>query len=78
MKNVALLSVLCAFLVGCAAERDRVIYQRYAGYNYCHTKIETSARDPVRPGDRTVVDHYGPCDAIDNRPSTEQKVTMPE
>ncbi|HWO42179.1 MAG TPA: hypothetical protein VNO43_10285 [Candidatus Eisenbacteria bacterium] len=75
MKYAVLLPMACVFLAACAAERDRVLYQKYAGYNYCHTKIETSARDPVRPGDRTVVDHYGACD---DRPSTEQKVTMPE
>lgn len=65
MRYVALFSILYAFLAGCAAERDRIIYQRYAGYNYCHTKVETAGRDPIRPRDRDVVDFYGPCDAFD-------------
>jgi hypothetical protein len=65
MKYLLLLATLCG-LAGCAAERDRVIYQKRAGTtNYCHTKVETSARDPIRPGERQVVDYYGPCDAFD-------------
>jgi hypothetical protein len=64
MRYVVLFAILSAFLAGCAVERDRIIYQRYAGYNYCHTKVETAARNPVRPGDREVVDYYGPCDAF--------------
>jgi hypothetical protein len=35
--------------------------RRHAGYNYCHMKVE-SAGDPSRPGEREVVDYYGPCD----------------
>jgi hypothetical protein len=63
--SVALFSILCASLAGCTAGRgDRVIYQRYAGYNYCHTKVETSG-DPLMPTEREVVDYYGPCDAFD-------------
>ncbi len=57
-------SVLCALLAGCTAQRDRIIYQRHAGYNYCNTKVET-AGDPLRPTEREVVDYYGPCDAFD-------------
>jgi hypothetical protein len=61
---LALLFVLSATLVGCTAAHDRVIYQRYAGHNYCHTKLET-AGDPLMPTERDVVDYYGPCDAFD-------------
>jgi hypothetical protein len=65
MRYVTLLTILY-MLVGCAAERDRIIYQKHAGaYNYCHTVAETPARDPIRPGERQVVDYYGPCDAFD-------------
>ena len=63
--SAALFSILCASLAGCTAARgDRVIYQRYAGYNYCHTKVET-AGDPLMPTEREIVDYYGPCDAFD-------------
>jgi hypothetical protein len=64
MRYVAFFAILYS-LAGCAVERDRIIYQRHAGYNnYCHTKVETS-RDTARPGDRDIVDFYGPCDAFD-------------
>jgi hypothetical protein len=73
MRYVALLPILYT-LVGCTAERDRIIYQRHAGYdNYCHTKVETTPRDAVRPGDREIVDFYGPCDAFDQRVSPYRK-----
>ena len=63
--SVALFSILCASLAGCSAQSDRrIIYQRYAGYNYCHTKVEIPS-DPLRPGDREILDYYGPCDAFD-------------
>jgi hypothetical protein len=60
----ALLAIFLASLGGCTARSDRIIYQRYAGYNYCHTKVET-AGDPLRPTEREIVDYYGPCDAFD-------------
>lgn len=50
---------------GCTAEPDRILMKRHAGNNYCHMKIETHG-DPNRPGEREVVDYYGPCD---ERPS---------
>jgi hypothetical protein len=62
--SVALFSILFASLAGCTAQRDRILYQRHAGYNYCHTKVETSG-DPLVPTEREVVDYYGPCDAFD-------------
>jgi hypothetical protein len=62
--SVALFLVLCASLAGCAAQRDHIIYQRHAGYNYCHTKVET-AGNPLMPNERDIVDYYGPCDAFD-------------
>jgi hypothetical protein len=62
--SLALLLILSASLAGCATERDRIIYQRHAGHNYCHTKVET-AGDPMTPNDRNIVDYYGPCDAFD-------------
>jgi hypothetical protein len=62
--SVALFSILCAALAGCTATRDRILYQRHAGYNYCNTKVETSG-DPLVPTEREVVDYYGPCDAFD-------------
>jgi hypothetical protein len=68
MKHIgiaALLAIFLASLGGCTARRDRVIYQKYAGYNYCHTKVET-AGDPLRPTEREIVDFYGPCDAFDD------------
>ena len=58
--------VLFASLVGCTAAPDRVLYRQYAGYNYCHMKIETGT-DPANPGQREVIDSYGPCD---ERPSS--------
>jgi hypothetical protein len=65
MRYVVLAAILYT-LAGCATERNRIIYQRHAGYNnYCHTKVETSARDAASPGDREIVDFYGPCDAFD-------------
>jgi len=62
--SLALLFVLSTSLIACTATHDRVIYQRYAGDNYCHTKVETSD-DPLMPTERDVVDYYGPCDALD-------------
>lgn len=62
--SVAVFLVLCSSLVGCTTERDRIIYQRHAGYNYCHTKVET-AGDPLMPSEHDIVDYYGPCDAFD-------------
>jgi hypothetical protein len=65
MRYVAAIAMLFAF-AGCATERNRVIYQRYAGFdNYCHTKVETPARGTINPSARDVVDYYGPCDAFD-------------
>ena len=67
MRYVAFFAVLYT-LAGCAVERDRIIYQRHAGAtNYCHTKVETAARDTGNPNDREIVDFYGPCDAFDRR-----------
>lgn len=63
-RSVVLLSVLCAALAGCTAQRDRILYQRHAGHNYCHTKVETYG-DPLMPTEREIVDYYGPCDAFD-------------
>jgi hypothetical protein len=63
MRYLALSAILCAFLAGCAVERNRILYQRYAGYNYCHTKAEVPT--PGSPGQRDIVDFYGPCDAFD-------------
>ena len=65
MKYIGLAAsmiILCASLVGCTASSDRVIYKRYAGYNYCHMKVET-AGDPLMVTEREVIDFYGPCDA---------------
>jgi hypothetical protein len=62
--SLALLVILSASCVGCTAQRDRIIYQRYAGHNYCHTKVET-AGDPMMPNERDIIDYYGPCDAFD-------------
>jgi hypothetical protein len=62
--SVALLGLFLASIAGCASRSDRIIYQRHAGYNYCHTKVET-AGDPYRPTEREIVDFYGPCDAFD-------------
>ena len=43
--SVALFSIPCASLAGCTAQPDRrIIYQRYAGYNYCHNKVEIPER----------------------------------
>ena len=69
MKRKGLLAsvtILFAGLVGCTAAPDRIILKEYAGYNYCHMKIETSG-DPTMPTQREVVDFYGPCD---ERPSS--------
>jgi hypothetical protein len=65
LVSAALLGILSASLAGCTAVGDRVIYRRYAGHNYCHTKVET-AGDPLMPTEREVVDYYGPCDAFDD------------
>jgi hypothetical protein len=65
MRYAVLFAFLCT-AAGCSVQRDRVIYQRYAGFdNYCHTKVETQPRGTVRPDDREVIDYYGPCDAFD-------------
>jgi hypothetical protein len=53
--------ILFASLVGCAAAQDRIVYKEYAGYNYCHMKVETSP-DPGNPMRREVIDFYGSCD----------------
>ncbi len=72
MRYVAFFAILYS-IAGCSAERDRIIYQRHAGYdNYCHTKVETSARNG-RPGEREIVDFYGPCDAFDNGSTLERR-----
>jgi hypothetical protein len=67
MKHIGLMAsliILCASFAGCIAASDRVLYRRYAGYNYCHMKVET-AGDPIVPTEREVIDFYGPCDAYD-------------
>jgi hypothetical protein len=64
--SLAMFSVFYASLAGCTAQPDRIIYQRHAGYNYCHTKVETYG-DPLMPTEREIVDYYGPCDAFDRR-----------
>ena len=61
--SVAFFAIFSA-LAGCTAQPDRILYQRHAGHNYCHTKVETYG-DPYRPTEREVVDYYGPCDAFD-------------
>jgi hypothetical protein len=58
--------ILFASLVGCTAAPDRILYKEYAGYNYCHMKVETGS-DPGNPSQREVIDFYGPCD---ERPSS--------
>jgi hypothetical protein len=58
--------ILFASLVGCTAAPDRILYKEYAGYNYCHMKVETGG-DPANPSQREVIDFYGPCD---ERPSS--------
>ena len=64
IKAIGFVSLALGLAAGCTAQRDRIIYQRYAGYNYCHTKVE-KAGDPQRPTEREIVDFYGPCDAFD-------------
>jgi hypothetical protein len=67
MKHIgfmASLIILSAWLAGCIATSDRVLYRRNAGYNYCHMKVET-AGDPIMPTEREIIDFYGPCDAYD-------------
>ena len=59
--SLVLLTILFAGVVGCTAAPDRILYKEYAGYNYCHMKIETSG-DPTMPTQREVVDFYGACD----------------
>lgn len=59
--SLALLMFLLTALAACTEVGDRVLYRRYAGYNYCHMKIETGDR----PNERDIVDFYGPCDAYD-------------
>jgi len=58
--------ILFASLVGCTAAPDRIVYKEYAGYNYCHMKVETSP-EPGNPMQREVIDFYGACD---ERPSS--------
>jgi len=58
--------ILFASLFGCTAAPDRILYKQYAGYNYCHMKVETGT-DPANPSQREVIDFYGPCD---ERPSS--------
>ena len=58
--------ILFASLVGCTAAPDRIVYKEYAGYNYCHMKVETST-EPGNPMQREVIDFYGACD---ERPSS--------
>ncbi|HUP80621.1 MAG TPA: hypothetical protein VM260_18880 [Pirellula sp.] len=53
--------ILFASLVGCTTPPDRIVYKEYAGYNYCHMKVETRT-DPANPSQREVIDFYGPCD----------------
>jgi hypothetical protein len=59
--SLASLVILFASLVGCTAAPDRILLKEYAGYNYCHMKIETGG-DPTMPTQREVIDFYGPCD----------------
>ena len=61
VKSTVLLFFLLAIGAGCAVQRDRVLLREYAGYNYCHMKVET-AGDPLMPTEREVRDFYGPCD----------------
>ena len=58
--------ILFTSLVGCTAAPDRIVYKEYAGYNYCHMKVETSP-EPGNPMQREVIDFYGACD---ERPSS--------
>ena len=52
--------ILFASLIGCTAAPDRILYKEYAGYNYCHMKVETGS-DSANPSQREVIDFYGPC-----------------
>ena len=64
MKTIATLAIFFASMAGCTATTpDRVLYRQYAGYGYCHMKVET-AGDPFKPTEREVVDFYGPCDEL--------------
>ena len=64
---MASLTGLFASFSGCSAgPRDRILLKEYAGYDYCHMKIETDGIDPVRY-ERDVVDFYGPCDETSAR-----------
>ena len=68
-KSLSVLSMgllAASLLVGCTAAPDRIVYKEYAGYNYCHMKVETGT-DPANPSQREVIDFYGPCD---ERPSS--------
>jgi hypothetical protein len=62
----AAMLILLASLVGCTAAPDRIVYKEYAGYNYCHMKVETNS-EPGNPMQREVIDFYGSCD---ERPSS--------
>ena len=60
LSSAAML-ILFASLVGCTAAPDRIVHKGYAGYDYCHMKVETSP-EPGNPMQREIVDYYGPCD----------------
>jgi len=63
-KSLSVLSMgllAASLLVGCTAAPDRIVYKEYAGYNYCHMKVETSP-EPGNPMRREVIDFYGACD----------------
>lgn len=73
-QRLLALSLAVAFgaIAGCAAyPRERILYKQYAGYNYCHMKIERPGSDPARYH-REIVDYYGPCD---DRPQSEERIT---
>ena len=65
-KFTGAMLILFTSLVGCTAAPDRIVYKEYAGYNYCHMKVETSP-EPGNPMQREVIDFYGACD---ERPSS--------
>jgi hypothetical protein len=65
IRSLALTAMPLILASACTAEPDRVLLRRHAGDNYCHMKVETQG-DPKTPGEREVVDYYGPCD---ERPS---------
>ena len=61
MVRMSFAALPLTFVFGCGAEGDRILMKRHAGNNYCHMKVETRG-DPNKPGEREVVDYYGPCD----------------